>query len=154
MKNFAQSIFCSLCLMGLLSTSALAKGEITVEQANGDVETYSEVAISNTADILYFKAQDSNTLLMVTKKECTTEDKILVCNQARMGVDTDGVLEELDVKQIVLFINPTAERQPIKGSKVSLGPGTVLLEAATTKGTFITGLGKIDATTKPTGASQ
>lgn len=153
MRLLAKSFLSALCLSCLVSSPAFAKGEISVEKANGDVETYSEVEISNTPEILYFKAKDSNTILMITKKECTAEDKILVCNQARMGVDTEGVIEELGVKQIVLFINPTAERQPVKGSKVTLGPGTVLLEASTTNGSYVTGLGKIDATTKPAGAS-
>jgi hypothetical protein len=153
MKNFAQSLSSALCLMCLVSVPAFAQGEITVEQADGSVDTYSNVEIHNTPDILYFKAKDKDTFVLITKKECTNEGKILVCNQARMGVDTDGVIEELGIKQIIVFINPTAERQGIKGSKVTLGPGTVLLEASTTKGTYVTGLGKIDSTKKPAGAS-
>lgn len=154
MKRLIKSFLPAFLLSCLVSPTVFARGEISVEQPSGDVDTYPDVEISNTNDILYFKASDSNTILMVTKKDCKPEDKIWVCNQARMGVDTNGIIEELNVKQIVLFINPTAERQPVKGSSVTMGPGTVLLEAATAKGAYVTGLGKIDGTTKPAGASK
>ncbi|MFM1842563.1 MAG: hypothetical protein RLZZ490_1299 [Cyanobacteriota bacterium] len=153
MKFLQNASLIALALSGCVSMPVFAKGQVSVEMPNGDIDTYEDVEISNTPEILYFKSPESNTFLMITKKECNNEDKILVCNQARLGVDTNGVLEELGVKQIVVFINPTQERQPIKGSTVTLGAGTVLVEAATTKGTYITGLGKIDANEKPAGAS-
>lgn len=137
-----------------ISAPAFARGEISVEYSDGNVETYSDVSISNTANILYFEDPDTGTILMISKKGCNPEGELLLCKEARMGVDTHGVIEELSVKQIVLFINPTQKAQPIKNSEVTLSPGTVLLEASTHKGSFITGLGKIDATTKPEGASR
>ena len=154
MKKLVQSTVSALFISCLAIAPALAKGEISVELPNGDFEVYSDVTISNTADIVYFASEESSTILMITKKDCVKEDKLLVCDKARIGVDTDGVIEEIGVKEIFLFINPTNERQPIKGSTVTMSPNTILLEAATTKGTFITGLGRIDNTTKPAGASQ
>jgi hypothetical protein len=152
--QFAKALL-PLCLLATLDPlNALAKGEITVEHDNGDIDTYSEVEFLNASDILYFKASEGDTMLMITKNECTKEGELLVCNKARAGVDTNGVVEELDVTQIVLFINPTTSRQPVKGSKVTMGPGTVLLEMTTEKGSYITAIGKIDGTTRPSGASQ
>ncbi len=137
-----------------ISVPAFAKGEISVEHSDGIIESYSNVTISDTADILYFEDPDTGTILMISKKGCNPEGELLLCKEARMGVDTHGVIEELGVEQIFLFINPTQEAQPIKNSEVTLSPGTVLLEASTNKGSYITGLGKIDATTKPAGASR
>lgn len=154
MKKLTKTFFSALALTFAVSTSAFAKGEINVEHSDGTLETYSGVVISNTADILYFEDPDTGTILMVSKKGCNPEGELLVCKEARMGVDTHGVIEELSVKQIFLFINPTQKAQPIKNSEVTLSPGTVLLEVSTNKGSYVTGLGKIDATTKPAGASR
>ncbi len=153
MKKLIKSLFSLLILAAVAPNSAFAKGEITVEQADGNIDIYSAVEISNTDNIIYFKGQEGSTLL-ITKNECSKEGELLVCNKARMGIDTDGVIEEIGVREIFLFINSTNQAQPIKGSTVTLTPGTVLLEAVTEKGAYITGLGKIDSTTKPAGASK
>jgi hypothetical protein len=152
--NLRKSLL-SVCLLAALAPlPALAKGEVTVEHDNGDIDTYSEVEISNAPDILYFKTKEGSTMLLVTKNECKKEGEILFCDRARAGIDTDGVIEELDVDQIVLFINPTTARQPIKGSKVTMNGNTVFLEMATKKGSYLTALGKIDSTTRPAEASK
>lgn len=153
--NFPKISFLSACLLAtLFQIPALATGEITVEQSNGEIDSYSNVIISNAPKVLYIKSEEGNTMLLITKNECKKEGELLVCDQARAGVDTNGVMEELNVKQIILFINPTQERQPIKGSKVTLAPGTIFLEMSTANGNYITGSGKIDSTTRPTGANE
>jgi hypothetical protein len=154
MKQLILSCLSALSVSVLTSLPALAEGQINVELPNGDIDNYPGVEISDTPDIIYFSAAESDTILMISKKGCETEDKLLFCNQARMAIDTNGVLEEIEVKQIVLFINPTKESLPIKGSRITMGPGTVLLEALTGKDSFITGLGTIDNNTKPAGASR
>lgn len=90
----------------------------------------------------------------LNKNECTKEGELLVCNKARAGIDTNGVIEELEITQIVLFINPTKSQQPIKNSKITMSPNTVLLEMATKNGTYVTALGKIDSSNRPAGADK
>lgn len=152
MINVKKSLLSALLLASFLPLPALAKGEVTVEHDNGDIDSYSDVEISDTSDILYFKTKEGSTMLLITKNECKKEGEILFCDKARAGVDTNGVIEELGVPQIVLFINPTNTRQPVKGSKVTMGANTVLLEMVTEKGSYVTGIGKIDSTTRPTGS--
>ena len=154
MINPSKLLFSALLLASLAPLPAWAKGEITVDYDNGDTDIYSGVEISNTPDILYFKPEEGDSMLLITKNECTKEGEILVCNKARVGVETHGVIEELEVEQIFLFINPTNDRQAIKGSKITMNPNTILLEVATKKGTYIVGLGKIDSTTRPAEASR
>jgi hypothetical protein len=154
MRFFVKSLLSVLLLASLSPIPAWAKGEISVENSDGAVDTYSGVEISNTNDIIYFKDPEGGSTLLITKNECSKEGDLLVCNKARMGIDTDGILEELAVKEIHLFINETNKAQPIQGSQVTMSPGTILLEAVTNKGAYITGLGKIDSTTKPAGASR
>lgn len=152
MKNIYRSLFSLGLLTSVLTLPAFAQGEIAVEYADGNTEINENVEIYNSNDILYFKAEEGGTTLMITKKECDKEGSLLVCNKARMGLDTYGVLEEIEVKEIFLFINPTNDVQPIPGSKVRMTPNTILLEALTEKDTYITGIGKIDSTSKPEGA--
>ncbi len=154
MKIFVKSFLPLLCLAALAPNTAYAKGEFIVEHDNGDIDTYSSVEIFDTDDTIYFKTEEGESTILITKNECDKEGELVVCNKARMGIDTEGVTEEIVIKEIFLFINPSKEKQPIKGSTVTLSPGTILLEAVTGKGAYITGLGKIDATTKPVGASR
>lgn len=154
MKKLILSCLSALSLTMLPGLPVLAEGQINVQLPNGDVDNYPGVEISDTPDIIYFSAAESDTILLITKKGCQAEGKLLFCNEARIGIDTNGVLEEIEVKQIVLFINPTNESLPIKGSRITMGPGTILLEAVTGKDSFITGLGTIDNNTKPAGASR
>jgi hypothetical protein len=155
MINLKNSLLSALLLTTLLLPSpALAKGEVTVEQDNGDTDNYSEVEIFNSPEILYFKPQEGNTMLLITKNECQKEGEILFCDKARAGVETNGVMEELEVAQIALFINPSPSRQPVKGSKVTMGANTVFLEMVTEKGSYVTALGKIDGNTRPGEASK
>ncbi len=153
-KYLREFVLTTCCILSFNHLPGLAKGEMTVEYANGDSVTYSSVEIHNTDNIVYFKSPEINTIMMISKNECTKEGQILVCNKARLGLDTEGVLEELKVKEIHLFINPTNTSQPIQGSQVTLSPGTVLLEVLTEKGTYMNALGRIDSTTKPEGASR
>lgn len=154
MKYLGKSLLAA-CLFAVLAPMfTWAKGEISVEFPNGDIDTYSEVEIHNTSNILYFQAPESETMLLISKNKCDKEGELLVCNQARMGLDTQGVLEELKIKEIHLFINQTTKPQMIQGSEVTMSPGTVLLEVVTEKGTYISALGRIDSTTKPEGASR
>ncbi|MBR8830733.1 MAG: hypothetical protein N5P05_000966 [Chroococcopsis gigantea SAG 12.99] len=154
LKNLKKIISTALCLVLIAPVAALAEGEVTIEYANGDDNTYSNVEIHNTDNILYLNPPEMDTMLMISKKECGKEGEILVCNKAVLGLDTQGVLEELKVKEIHLFINETKNPQQIQGSTVTLSPGTMLLEVLTEKGTYVNALGKIDSTSKPEGASR
>ncbi len=154
MKKLASIVCGSLLPVLLLPFSALAKGEVIVEDSFGDTEVYSAVTISDTKDILYIEAEDSSSILLITKNECDREGQILVCNKARMGIKTYGVIEEIQLEDIFLFINPTRDRQPIQGSEVTMTANTILLEAVTEKGSFITGLGRIDSNSIPESISR
>ena len=165
MKNLAK-LFLPLCLpFSCFTSSALAQGEITVEYKNGDTEVFYDVEISDTKDIIYFQivksddeesddatesdAGNSDRILMITKNKCDQEGELLVCNKARVGLQSYGVLEELNVEQIFLFINSSNEKQTINGSTVTMSPNTILLEFATDKGGFVNGFGTIDSATRP-----
>lgn len=147
--TFIKTLILTSLSTALLATPVLAVGQITVEDAEGEVDIYSNVKITHTADTLYLKASDSETTLVINKKDCTMEKAIQVCSMGNVTVSSYGVDESLEVAQMFVFINPTKERQVLEGSKVVLSPSTVLIEILTTKGTYINGMGKIDSMQKP-----
>ena len=151
--NKFHKLLASICIpFAFFASPALAEGELTVEYSNGDVEVFSDVEISNTETVLYIKGQETGSILLITKNECDKEGELFVCQKARVGLQSYGVLEELKVEQIFLFINGTNEPQDILGSTITLSPNTVLLEFATDVDSFVSGFGTIDSTSRPEGA--
>ena len=151
MKNIAKYLLFLSIPFSCFVAPALAEGEITVEYDNGDIEVYSDVEISNTEDVVYFQSGDeeADSILMITKNECKKEGELLVCDKARVGLQSYGVLEEIEIEQIFLFINSTNTKQTINGSRVTMSPNSVMLEFATEAGGFVTGFGLIDSNDRP-----
>ena len=131
---------------------ASALGELTIERQDGDVQVYSDIEISQTKDVIYFHGGENKTILMVEKDQCKNEGDLLVCNTAKVSLQSYGVLEDLNVQEIFVFINSSRQKQSIKGSTVIMSPQTVVLEFLTDKGTFISAFGEIDYVIRPAGA--
>ena len=128
----------------MFAAPALAKGMVTVEYTNGDVDEYPEVNVAKTNEAIYLKPVEGENVLVVVKKNCKQEQQLQVCTDAEVKLNTYGVDEDIEVEQVVIFINDTSRRQKIQGSQVNLSPNTVLLEILTDQGTYITGVGRID----------
>ena len=128
----------------MFAAPALAKGMVTVEYSNGDVDEYPEVSVAKTNEAIYLKPVEGKNVLVVVKKNCKQEQELQVCTDAEVKLNTYGVNEDIEVEQVVIFINDTSRRQKIQGSQVNLSPNTVLLEILTDQGTYITGVGRID----------
>ena len=60
---------------------------------------------------------------------------------------------EREKKRSKLVAKYAKKRQQIKGSKVTLAPGTVFLEMSMVNGNYITGSGKIDSNARPKGVN-
>jgi hypothetical protein len=149
MKNLVKLFLPIFIPLSFFASSALAQGQITVEKENGDIDVFSDVEIFDTQDIIYLQAKESDRILMITKNKCNPEGELLVCDQAKVGLQSYGVLEELNVEQIYLFINSSNENQTIKGSTVLMSPNTIFLEFATDQGSFVNGFGSIDSKNRP-----
>ena len=151
-KTITTGLLSLLAPLIAFNSPASALGELTVERKSGETQVFSDVEISDTKDIIYFQGGDNNNILMITKNECDKEGELLVCKKARVGLQSYGILEELNVDQIFVFINSSGEKQSIKGSTVTMSPKTVLLEFLTSEGNFVTGFGRIDSDVSPEGA--
>ena len=101
---------------------------------------------------IYIKGEENDSVLLITKNECDKEGELFVCKKARVGLQSYGVLEELNVEQIFLFINGTNESQTILGSTITMSPNTILLEFVPDVNSYVSGFGTIDSTVSPEGA--
>lgn len=133
----------------LLTPSLLAKGLVTVEQIDGNVDNYVDVEIFSTEDTLYLKPAEGPDIVVIEKKNCKLEDNIQVCSDGTLTLDTYGVEENIEIDQLFIFTNNTDKRLPIQKSDVTLKGKTIMLEILTSEGTYITGMGRIDQTTPP-----
>jgi hypothetical protein len=130
----------------ILAVPALAEGMITVNYPNGESDNYSNVRILSNKDLLSIKnTENDGKILEIARKECHVESLVSVCTGGTVTVDTYGVRESLQVKQMYIFINNTTASQPIKDSKVTLDPQCLMAEILTQKGTYINVSGKIDS---------
>lgn len=133
----------------IFTPAVLAKGIVTVEQINGNADDYIDVEIFSNDNTLYLKPADGKNLIVIEKKDCQIEQNIQVCNQGSLTIDTYGVEEEIEIEKLFIFTNTTNQRLPIQKSDVTLNGNTILIEILTTKGTYITGMGRIDANMLP-----
>jgi RNase P/RNase MRP subunit p29 len=148
--NFAKLLISGTLLSSLFPvTSALAKGEVSLEYPDGEIAVFENVRIFHTPDSLYFQDSEGINTIVVNKNQCSKEGQLIFCDKAKVSIENHGVSEEIVFQQLVLFINDTSTRQTIEGSRLILKPQTVLVEGVTQKGTFITGYGKIDSAEKP-----
>ena len=76
MNNIAKSLLSALLISSCTSLPALADGELTIEFENGDVDSYEDVQIFHTPDVVYFKPDGGNTTLEITKNDCQNEVKL------------------------------------------------------------------------------
>jgi len=128
-----------------LAAPTLAEGLVTVEYPNGDSTNYPGVRILSNNEILNVKDGEEGKVLEIQKKDCHTEGEVAVCTGGTVIIDTYGVKEAMLVKQLVVFTNTTTKQQPIKDSKVTLGPKSVMAEILSQKGTYVNISGKIDS---------
>ena len=147
-------MWCKTLNLALLSTllftpSLLAKGLVTVEQIDGNVDNYVDVEIFSTQDTLYLKPAEGKDLVVIEKKNCKLEGNIQVCSDGTLTIESYGVEENINIEKLFIFTNNTNKRLPIQKSDVTLKGNTILLEVLTEKGTYITGMGRIDQTTPP-----
>jgi len=149
MRNFVQTTLAILGSSLVLAAPTLAEGLVTVEYPNGDSNNYPDVKILSNNEILSVDDGGEGKVLQILKKDCHKEGEVSVCNGGTASIDTYGVKEAMLVKQMVVFTNNTNQAQPIKDSKVTLGPKSVMAEILTQKGTYINISGKIDSAPIP-----
>ena len=143
MKAFFSFLVSSCVSVGVLSSTALAKGVASVTSPDGEVIEY-EVGIASTDEMLFVKYSDTD--LFVLKKDlCQEENNLQVCKGGEASLEGHGVSEAIAYEQLVVFTNTTAQPVNIPGSKVTLEPTTVLLEVLTADGRYATIMGKIDS---------
>jgi hypothetical protein len=123
---------------------AAAKGTVRVQQSDASVQTYADVALRLTPQVLRLTSADGVSTLVVARTACVAEGSLERCSPSRVMLDRDGKEYPLRFASATLYLNLTPSEQPLSFSSRRLSPSSMLLAIRTNKGTYLSGSGHLD----------
>ncbi len=129
-----------------IPVAALADGELRALYADGSQKVYPGLKVVNTASAVYFIDAPAHQMLFVVKSDCGRQGALLRCKGTGVTWDRYGVRTDLDASSVALYYNGTGNSVGIKNSPYTLTPHTLKLDIVTAKGTHLTAIGYVDAT--------
>ena len=126
------------------SVPALADGTLRVQESDGDVRTYQNVKVNVVHQTLRITSADGKGTLIINQAACSYVDKIQRCYPLKVSLEQGGVVKPLDLKHGTIYVNTTADTQPMPMSSQQLPSKGVLLSLVTSIGTYVTMTGKVD----------
>lgn len=144
--RIAAAVIATLC--ALLPEASHASGTINIHHKDGTSNTYSDVEIKVLSGSLFLTTDDGDGTIVVTRAACSYQGKIIVCLPTLAALVQDGETSALDLKTGTLYLNYTADPQPLSRSSQKLGANSAMLALTLRNGTFITLRGRIDQVIK------
>jgi hypothetical protein len=132
-----------------IPVAALAEGELRAVSPDGSQKVYPGLRIVNTATAVYFVDNAAHQTVIVVKTSCSKKGELQVCTGTGVAWDRYGVRTDVDASSVTLYYNGTQKSVGIENSPYTLTPNTLKLDIVTAKGTHITALGFVDATSLP-----
>ncbi len=145
MRFWCRSIAFGLAVLAL-PVAALAEGELRVTYPDGSQKVYPGLKVVNTATALYFIDNAAHQTLILVKTSCTKQGDLQMCTGTGVTWDRYGVRTDLDTSSVTLYYNATRKSVGIEKSPFTLTPNTLKVDLVTAKGSHITGMGFVDAT--------
>ena len=142
-SGVAAAVTIAACCI-LLPSVAGATGTISIQHKDGSVNTYSDVEIKVFSGSLFLTSDDGDGTIVVTRAACSYRDKIIVCLPTSAALVQEGESNALNLKTGTIYLNYTAEAQPLSHSSAKLPPKSVMVTLSTNNGTFINVRGRID----------
>jgi hypothetical protein len=141
----------ALIALALASATApaAAKGTVRVQQSDASVQTYADVALRLTPQVLRLTSADGVSTLVVARTACVAEGSLERCSPSRVMLDRDGKEYPLRFSSATLYLNLTPSEQPLSFSSTRLSPSSMLLAIRTKKGTYLSGSGHLDTGATP-----
>lgn len=132
----------------LLTTSvALAKGTVTVQQANGSVQTYPNSTLIVAGKTLRITTADKKGTLVITDAACMSIGKLLRCYPYAVVLHQNGVFP-IAIRQGTIYLNTTGEAQQLSHSSVRVRGNGVVASLLSTHGTYVNVSGELDGRKK------
>ncbi len=135
-----------LCMSFMLSlpVAAPAKGTVRIQQVDNLVQTYSDVNIFLLGKKLMLTSSDNVSTIVIGGSRCVPMEELFHCTGGGLSVIRNGLTYTLPFKSASFYFNLTDRPQPLSLSSTKVGARSVLFVAQTSKGTYITGNGRLD----------
>ncbi len=124
---------------------ALAAGTLRAQESDGTVRTYKNVSIKVVKQTLRITTQDGKGTLVISQAACSYVGALKRCFPITVSLEQGGSTKPLDFKRGTIYVNTTADTQPLEMTSQQLPPGGILLAFVTDIGTYVTMTGKVDS---------
>ncbi len=132
----------------LLTAPAWADGTVRIQQSNDTVNTYTGVGLKIVNKTLMLTSKDKVSTVVISGGSCAKADELIRCNGGKLSLTQGGLNHVIPFRSATFYFNLTDQDQMLPLSTMKLGPHSVVFAAHTVKGTFITGTGTLEGTTK------
>ncbi len=139
-------------IFGLLTAAVLAAlpnvsaatGTARIQQADGNVKTYSNVRINIAQQKMSITSSDGKGTLVISKAACSMIGKMIRCYPYAATLEQGGTARPITVVNATVWLNPSGESQQLPRSSMHLPPRGVLLSLQTKAGTYVSLSGTAD----------
>jgi hypothetical protein len=143
MKVVAAMVLLAIC--AATAAPCLAKGTARVQESNGSVRVYYNVAINIVHQTLRVTSADGQATFVINQSACAYVGVFEHYTPLRMSLERGGTTHALDTTGGTIYINPTNRVQMLSHSSTQLPPHGIFLTAGTKPNTYVTISGRIDS---------
>ncbi len=140
----APATLATLLAFGLITATANATGTTRVQQADGSVQTYTNVEMQISGATLRLRSSDRKATLEVASSACSLIGEVQRCLPYATTLRQHGATHIIELEHGTVYLNLSGETQPMSHSSQTLGPHEVLLLLHTTRGTIVSAKGTLD----------
>jgi hypothetical protein len=134
----------TLALVLALAAPAWATGTVRIQQHDNAVQTYTDVALRIVGKTLTLTSADKVSTVVISGVNCAAAGDLTRCTGGGLSLQQDGKTNVVPFKNATFYFNLTDQDQMLPLSTMKVSPHSVVFAARTTKGTFITGSGRLD----------
>ena len=126
------------------TTPACAMGTLRVQQHDGSVKVYKNVAVRVRGTDMRLISSDGKGEIVIGKAGCTQVGELLRCTPYDATLDQVGNSLQMPIRSGTIWLNPTAVAHPMTHSSAPLQPHGILISMYTSAGTYISATGIYD----------
>ena len=134
----------TLLAFGLISATANARGTTRVQQADGSVQTYTNVEMQIFGATLRLRSSDRKATLEVASSACSLMGEVQRCLPYATTLRQHGATHTIELEHGTVYLNLSGETQSMRHTSQTLAPHEVLLLLHTTRGTIVSAEGTLD----------
>lgn len=140
---FSAAVIVLICI-GLSNSSAIAKGTVRIDQADGTDHLYTGSIIRLAGDTVRVFSPDSRDRLTISQTACSYIGEVKRCLPYKLTLRRNGTDHTIGFDHGAVYFNPSAVAQPLPRSSTQLPPNGVLVFVRTARGTSIAVHGTAD----------